>query len=80
MKENRFKYLMSCILLNEKSVLKAIVVFSWVFFSKFMCRIHLQKRSVAFIPCATITAMFCEEINANDPFPSHGYLPKVIIF
>ncbi|CAC5364762.1 unnamed protein product [Mytilus coruscus] len=38
-----------------------------------------EKRSVAFIPCATITAMFCEEINANDPFPSHGYLQKVIL-
>ncbi|CAG2199233.1 unnamed protein product [Mytilus edulis] len=36
-----------------------------------------EKRSVAFIPCATITAMFCEEINANDPFPSHGYLQEV---
>ncbi|VDH99414.1 Hypothetical predicted protein [Mytilus galloprovincialis] len=35
-----------------------------------------KNRSVAFIPCATITSIFLEDIDSNDPFPSHGYLQQ----
>ncbi|CAG2203996.1 unnamed protein product [Mytilus edulis] len=41
------------------------------------CSQQIKNRSVAFIPCATITSIFLEDIDSNDPFPSHGYLQQV---